>query len=225
MCWSASSFTLSPFYWLVSTIRNAHKKHQETRIHCPFLCHKENYSFFILLLRFLLPSTIIYFVSCPPRVLPVAKLQSVQWEANSRHMCCGHRHLTTAMSKYQCGNTVWGSYYCTLFKENKAGDVLVTLMCLRETIVAVEKQLVTYLFICVCVCLCACPGAWACACVALHIQHATRMRCIVLFFVACLAPPRFLTLSQKRYESRKKLVNIKCVFSFSLQLVCNNFPF
>jgi hypothetical protein len=47
--------------------------------------------------------------------------------------------------------------------------------------------------------------------VALSIQHATRMRCVVLSSVACLAAPYFSTLSHIWHDFRKKLLNIKCV--------------
>jgi hypothetical protein len=48
--------------------------------------------------------------------------------------------------------------------------------------------------------------------VALVIQHAKRMRRIILSSVASLALPYFSTLSHKRYDFRKKLLSIKCVF-------------
>jgi hypothetical protein len=35
--------------------------------------------------------------------------------------------------------------------------------------------------------------------------------------VACLALPYFSTLSHEGHDSEKKLLNIKCVFSFSIQ--------
>ena len=69
----------------------------------------------------------------------------------------------------------------------------------RKTIIAVEKQYVSYIFVCVCV-----WRAWvrvwmrgrlgrACACprVALLIQHAKRMRRVLLSSVASLAPSYF----------------------------------
>ena len=52
----------------------------------------------------------------------------------------------------------------------------------RLTIVAVEKQSVTY---------------YECVCVALVIQHIKSMRRIILSCVACLAVPYFSTLSDK----------------------------
>ena len=52
------------------------------------------------------------------------------------------------------------------------------------------------------------------------IQHAKRMRCVIWSYVTCLVPPYFSTLSHKRHDfSEKELLNIKCVFLFSLQLV------
>ena len=60
--------------------------------------------------------------------------------------------------------------------------------------------------------------------VALVIQHAKRIHCTILSSVARLAVPRFSTLSQKRRDFRKKLLlNIKCVFRFSLQLLPETF--
>ena len=67
---------------------------------------------------------------------------------------------------------------------------------------------------------CVCPGAWAH--VHLLIQHARRIRHIVSY-VASMAPPYFPTLSHKRHDFRKKLLKIKCVFSFSLQPLSNTF--
>jgi hypothetical protein len=61
-----------------------------------------------------------------------------------------------------------------------------------------------------CACVCggeACAGTWAR--VALLIQHAKRMRHIVLPFVASLASPNFSSLSHKRHDFREKVTENK----------------
>jgi hypothetical protein len=58
-----------------------------------------------------------------------------------------------------------------------------------------------------------------CVFVALRVQHAKRMRCIALSSPTSLAPSCFYTLSHKRQDFReKKLMNIKFVFWFCLQI-------
>ena len=75
---------------------------------------------------------------------------------------------------------------------------------------------------CVCArgCVRACPGAWSCACARAHvavlIQRATRMRHVVLSFVATLATQQFATLSYERRDFQKNVTEHKmCVLIFS----------
>jgi hypothetical protein len=63
-----------------------------------------------------------------------------------------------------------------------------------------------------------------CVSVALVIQHETRMRCIILSSVACLAVPYFSTFSYKRHDFRgESYWTQNCVFWFSLQLLSQIF--
>ena len=59
-----------------------------------------------------------------------------------------------------------------------------------------------------------------CVSVALVIQHAKRMRRVVLSFVPCRAIPYFSTLPHKRHDFRKKVIEHKlCALIFSTTFV------
>jgi hypothetical protein len=76
---------------------------------------------------------------------------------------------------------------------------------LSLTIVAVEKQLMQYIMS---------------VCVALVIQHAKRMRSTILPSVVCPAVPYFSTLSNKRHDVKKKVIQYRrYVLSFSTNFV------
>jgi hypothetical protein len=72
----------------------------------------------------------------------------------------------------------------------------------RVTIVAVEKQQALHILS---------------VSIALVIQRAKRMRCIILSPVACLALPYSSTLSHKRHDFREEAITHKmCVLIFSI---------
>jgi len=89
----------------------------------------------------------------------------------------------------------------------------VTMRHIHVTIVAMEKQLsVTY---CVCVC------------VPLVIQHAMRMRRVILSSVTCPAVQNLSTLSQNRRDFRreKSYRTQNVCFGFLCNFCLNHFPF
>ena len=58
-------------------------------------------------------------------------------------------------------------------------------------------------------------AACARARIALLIQHATRLRNVLLLFVASLAPQRFSTVCHKRHDFGKEVIEHKmCVLNF-----------
>jgi hypothetical protein len=65
-----------------------------------------------------------------------------------------------------------------------------------------------------------------CVCIrAFVIRHANQIYPVSYYLssVACLALPNFSTLSHKWHDFGKKLLNIKCVFCFSLQILSKIF--
>ena len=63
-----------------------------------------------------------------------------------------------------------------------------------------------------------------CAFVSFSIQHAMCMHHVILSSVACLVPQFFAHYLINGTIFKRKLLNIKCVFWFSLQLLSETFP-
>jgi hypothetical protein len=112
---------------------------------------------------------------------------------------------------------------CSITQHDTQCTHNVTLRRVRESLLP-RKCSKDYVCLCARAYVRAWPGAWACACwcayVALLIQHSAHMRHTVPSTVASLAPSNFSTLSHKRHDFRKKkLLNIKCVLTFSTTFI------
>jgi hypothetical protein len=77
----------------------------------------------------------------------------------------------------------------------------VILCRLRVTIIAVDKQYVLHI-LSVCV-------------QSIVIQYAMRIRRVILLSMACPAVQYFCTFSNRRYDFRKKILNLEFVLIFS----------
>jgi hypothetical protein len=97
-------------------------------------------------------------------------------------------------------------------REDRRCTYNIILRRVRETIFAVEKQEVLHMRVCVCV--------WA----ALVIQHAKRMRNIILSRVDCLTPHYLIngTMFFKKVAGRKMGFDCLCKFYLNIYHFKNN---
>jgi hypothetical protein len=103
------------------------------------------------------------------------------------------------------------------YYEDKQCTYNVTLRRIHETIVAVEKQHIGLcVHACVCVRACGYPGAWACACELRAYGLAIHLWPLCLHHIF-----RHYLINGAIFG--KKLLKIKCMFSFSLQLLSKTF--
>ena len=74
--------------------------------------------------------------------------------------------------------------------------------------------------VCACVGARGYEGAWACACAYELIQHAARILHIVTSFLAPWSPPTFSTLSHKRCDFRRNVIERRmCILIFCTTFV------
>ena len=101
-------------------------------------------------------------------------------------------------------------YAFTLCSTDKNRNVCINikLRCICVTIVALEKQEVSYS---------------GCVCVALVIQHAKYMLHFTLSSVACLAVPYLSMLSHELHDFLKKIYYKMCILVLYKIFACNTF--
>jgi hypothetical protein len=96
---------------------------------------------------------------------------------------------------------------------NKTGNVRIMYHGVAFALPQLPRESNKYYILCVCVCVS----------VALIIQHAMSTRRIILSSVACLALPFFPHYLINSMIFVRKLLNIKCVILFSIQLLSEKF--
>ena len=156
-----------------------------------------------------------------PKLFFISTYNLTNKEVELKPKECGKRlNYTSRSAAYvtiQTGTGAWNRH--RISKNEKQSETKITQdrQCthnviwrrFRLTTVAMEKQEVLHI---------------VSVSVTLVIQHATRMRHIILS-VACVAPQHFSTLCHKRHDfSGEKLLNIKCVLIY-LQFYLKHFSF
>ena len=140
-------------------------------------------------------------------ITPVSPLSVIeQGSHNINPSCCSAR--THAHTNYVPQNVISRSQPLPFMEPKRQA----THVQRNITIVVVKKAInITYT---------------ECVSTVIVIQHAKRMRRIVLSSVVCLAPPYFSTLSQKRHDFRKeKFTEHNTRFDFLYNFCLKHFSF
>ena len=81
--------------------------------------------------------------------------------------------------------------------------------------VAVEKHQVLRIYLCVCVCVCVCARAYVHVSLVISTCNAYAPYCDVI----CGPSVSTLSLKRRDFRKKKKLLDMQCVFLFSLQIL------